>query len=182
MHIEKNLFENIFNTVMDVKGKTKDNIKVRLDVALFCNFKNIELVSDASRVAKPRASFVLEKNAQLVVYKWLKSLCFPDGHASNISRMVNTEECRLYGMKSHDCHVFMKTLIPLAFRDLMPKGIWDALTEIRHFFRDISSNKLNVDHILRFETNIVGTLCKLKMIFPPSFFDSMEHLPIHLPF
>jgi hypothetical protein len=27
MHIEKNVFENIFNTVMDVKGKTKDNIK-----------------------------------------------------------------------------------------------------------------------------------------------------------
>jgi hypothetical protein len=26
MHIEKNVFKNIFNTVMDVKGKTKDNI------------------------------------------------------------------------------------------------------------------------------------------------------------
>jgi hypothetical protein len=39
MHIEKNVFENIFNTVMDVKGKTKDNIKARLDVALFCNRK-----------------------------------------------------------------------------------------------------------------------------------------------
>ena len=66
---------------------------------------------------------VLEKNAQLLVYKWLKSMCFPDGHASNISRLVITEECRLYGMKSHDCHVFMQTLIPLAFRDLVPKEI-----------------------------------------------------------
>jgi hypothetical protein len=34
----------------------------------------------------------------------------------------------------------------------------------------------------RLETNIVETLCKLEMIFSPSFFDSMEHLPIHLPF
>jgi hypothetical protein len=123
MHIKKNMFENIFNTVMDVKGKTKDNIKVRLDVALFCNRKNMKLVCHASQVAKPRASFVLEKNAQLLVYKWLKSLRFRDGHASNISRLVNTEECILYGMKSHDCHVFMQTLIPLAFRDLLPKGI-----------------------------------------------------------
>jgi hypothetical protein len=63
MHIEKNVFENIFNTVMDVKEKTKDNIKSRLDVALFCNRKNMELVCDGSRVAKPRANFVLEKNA-----------------------------------------------------------------------------------------------------------------------
>jgi len=123
MHIEKNMFENIVNTIMDVKGKTKDNIKTRLDIALFCNRKNIELVCDESRVAKPRASFMLEKNAQLLVYKWLKSLYFLDGHASNISRLVNIEECRLYGMKSHDCHVFMQTLILLVFRDLLLKGI-----------------------------------------------------------
>jgi len=130
MHIQKNVFENIFNTVMDVKGKTKDNIKARLDVVVFCNRKNMELVCDGSRVAKPRASFVLEKNTQVLVCKCLKSLRFPDGYASNISRLVNMEECRLYEMKSHDCHVFMQTLIPLAFRDLLPKGIWDALTEI----------------------------------------------------
>ena len=35
MHIEKNVFENIFNTVMDVKGKTKDNINARMDITLF---------------------------------------------------------------------------------------------------------------------------------------------------
>ena len=142
----------------------------------------MELVCDGSRVAKPRASFVLEKNTQLLVYKWLKSLCFLDGHASNISRLVNTEEGKLYGMKSYDCHVFMQTLILLTFRDLLPKGIWDALTEISHFFRDIGSSKLNVDHIERLEMNIVETICKLEMIFPPLFFDSMEHLLVHLPF
>jgi hypothetical protein len=54
---------------MDVKGKTKDNIKARLDITLFCNHQNMELVRDGSRVAKPRASVVLEKNAQLLVYK-----------------------------------------------------------------------------------------------------------------
>jgi hypothetical protein len=114
MHMENNVFENIFNTVMDVKGKTKHNIKSRLDVVLFCNCKNMELVCDGSRVAKPRASFVLEKNAQLLVYKWLKSLCFPDGHASNISRLVNTEECKLYGIKSHVPCVYANTH-PISF-------------------------------------------------------------------
>jgi hypothetical protein len=39
MHIEKNMFENIFNTIMYVKGKTKDNIKARMDIALFCHRK-----------------------------------------------------------------------------------------------------------------------------------------------
>ena len=91
-------------------------------------------------------------------------------HNQNISRLVNIEDCRLYGMKSHDCHVFMQTLIPLAFRDLLSKGIWDALTEISHFFRDICSSKLNVEHIERLQTNIIETLCKLEMIFSPLFF------------
>jgi hypothetical protein len=76
----------------------------------------------------------------------------------------------------------MQTLIPLASHDLLPKGIWDALIEISYFFRDICSSKLNVDHIERLQMNIIETLYKLEMIFPPSFFDSMEHLLIHLPF
>ena len=32
MHIEKNYFDNLFNTMMDVKGKTKDNPKARMDL------------------------------------------------------------------------------------------------------------------------------------------------------
>jgi len=122
-----------------------------MDITLFCNHKNIELVFDGSRVAKPRASFVLEKNTQQLVYQWLKSLYFSDGHASNISRLVNLEECILYEMKSHDCHVFMQTLIPLAYRDLLSKGIWNTLMEISHFFRDICSSKLQTNHIKRLE-------------------------------
>ena len=97
------------------------------------------------------------------------------------SRLVNMEECKLYEMKSHNCHMFMQTLIPLAYLDLFPNGIWDALTEINHCFRDTCSSKLNIDHIERLETNIVETLSKLEMIFTPSFFDSIQHLPIHLP-
>jgi hypothetical protein len=52
--------------------------------------------------------------------------------------------------------------------------------KISHFFRVICSNKLQTQHIERLETNIVKTICKLEMIFPPLFFDSMEHLLIHL--
>jgi len=147
----------------------------------------MELVINGSRVAKSKASSTLEKNAQLLVYQWLKILRFLDGYALKISRLVNLEECRLtlcrlYGMKSHDCHVFMQTFIPLAYRDLLPKRIWDALMEIDHFLKDICSNKLQTQHIERLETNIVETIYKHEMIFPPSFFDFIEHLPIHLPY
>ena len=142
----------------------------------------MKLVYAGSWVAKPKESFALDKNAQLLVYQWLKSLCFLDGHVSNIWRLVNLKDCRLYAMKSHDCHVFIQTLIPLAYYDLLLKEIYDTLTEISHFFRDICSRKLQTQHIESLEMNIIETISKLKMIFPPSFMDSMEHLTIHLPY
>jgi hypothetical protein len=54
---------------MDVKGKTKDNIEARMDIALFCHHKSMELVYVGSRVIKPKATFALDKNTQLLVYQ-----------------------------------------------------------------------------------------------------------------
>jgi hypothetical protein len=53
IYIEKNMFENIFNTITNVKVKTKDNIKTIIYITLFCHHKNMELVYNGSRVAKP---------------------------------------------------------------------------------------------------------------------------------
>lgn len=83
-------------------------------------------------------------------------------------------------MKSHDCHVFMERLIPIAFRELLAHAVWDPLTELSIFFRDLCSKKLLVDRLEKQEKDIAVTLCKLERVFPPGFFDSMEHLPIHL--
>jgi len=49
------------------------------------------------------------------------SLCFPDGYSSNISILMSLEEDKLYGMKIHDCHMLMQTLIPLTYMNLLPK-------------------------------------------------------------
>jgi hypothetical protein len=64
MHIKKNMFDNIFNMIMDKNGKTKDNIKARMDIVFFFyHHKNIELVYVGSQVAKPKTSLALDKNA-----------------------------------------------------------------------------------------------------------------------
>jgi len=36
MHIEKISFDNILNTIMDAKGKTKHNVKARMDLFEHC--------------------------------------------------------------------------------------------------------------------------------------------------
>ncbi|CAH1441095.1 unnamed protein product [Lactuca virosa] len=85
-------------------------------------------------------------------------------------------------MKSHDCHVFMQRLLPIAFREMLPKNVWEAVTEISLFFKSLTSTVITIEDMKRIEAEIPIILCKLKTIFVPGFFDSMEHLPIHLPY
>ena len=105
----------------------------------------------------------------------------PDNYASNIARCVDTDNARLFGMKSHDCHVFMQRLLPIAFSAL-PVNVLNSITELSQFFRDLCSTVLREEHLLSLEENIPIILCKLECIFPPAFFDVMEHLMVHLPY
>ena len=63
----------------------------------------------------------------------MKELRFPDGYASNMGRCVDMKNHKLFGMKSHDFHVFMQRLIPIAFHELLPGNVWQAVTEISIF-------------------------------------------------
>ncbi|KAJ9539492.1 hypothetical protein OSB04_032225 [Centaurea solstitialis] len=179
MHIEKNVFENLFNTLMDTP-KTKDNIKARRDLQVYCNRRELHVSTTGNRVVKPQSSYSLTKKQVKLVCSWLKTLKFPDGYASNIGGCVNLEDSSFYSFKSHDCHVFMQRLLPIALRGMIPTPTWDAITELCTFFRAICSRVLHIEDLVPLRTSVIQTICKLEKIFPPGFFDSMEHLVIHL--
>jgi hypothetical protein len=182
MHIEKNVFENIFNTVMDIKDKTKDNIKARLDLELYCSRSELALRQHSTgNTVKPKAKYTLTREQKKDVCDWVKQLRFPDGYASNLRNCVDLSTCRLSGMKSHDCHIFMERLLPVAFTEL-PEAILKPLAELSKFFRDLCSTELRVGDLRQMQLNIPTILCSLEKIFPPGFFDSMEHLTVHLPY
>ncbi|WMV19708.1 hypothetical protein MTR67_013093, partial [Solanum verrucosum] len=179
MHIEKNVFDNVFNTVLNIVDKTKDNSQSRLDMVNYCD--RPQLAKD-SNGKYPKAVYTIDKEEKAILFNWVKDLKFPDGYVSNLGRCPDTNTKKLYGMKSHDCHVFMQRLLPIAFRELLPSNVWQALTELSLFFKDLTSTTLRVDDMERLEADIPQILCKLERIFPPGFFDSMEHLPVHLPY
>lgn len=103
-----------------------------------------------------------------------------NSYASNISRSVHVEECKIYGLKSHDSHVLFQHLLPLALGGLLRKDVCDPLIEFSIFFERLCSKVIKVDELEKMDSQIAVTLCKLKRIFPPTFFDVMVHLPIHL--
>ena len=119
MHIEKNFFDNVFNTVMDIKGKTKGNEKARLDVVELYLRGDLELVQLHNwKLAKPKANYTFSPKDAKSIYKWISELKMPDGYASNIARCANPDKGSMHGMKSHDCHVFMECSLPIAFQSL----------------------------------------------------------------
>ena len=105
MHIEKNFFENVFNKVMNVPGKTKDTSKSRQELNEY--YRRSELEKAEGMTKYPKAFFTLDKIRKQVLHEWVKYLRYPDEYASNLALCVDMQKLKLFGMKSHDCHVFM---------------------------------------------------------------------------
>ena len=58
-----------------------------------------------------------------------KKSWIPDGYSTNLSQCVNIDKRKLFGIKTHDCDVFLERLLLLIMRDLLPKNAFDALTK-----------------------------------------------------
>ncbi|KAL0434999.1 UNVERIFIED_CONTAM: hypothetical protein Sradi_0207800 [Sesamum radiatum] len=127
MHIEKNVFDNILNTMMEIKGKTKDNLNAQKDLKIICNGPELE-VEERRPTVMPKILYILTKEQKRRIYEWITHLKFSNGYASNLTCCVNMKELRLHGMKSHDCHVFMQKLILIAFHEMLPESVWSALS------------------------------------------------------
>ena len=82
MHIEKNVFENVFNIVMVIEGKTKDNEKAIKDMKNLC--LRHELEKNEATGKFPKVCYTLDKARKQVLCEWVKKLKFPDGYVLNM--------------------------------------------------------------------------------------------------
>jgi len=170
MHIEKKIFDNIFKTIMNVTGKTKDNKKARMDLSLYCRRKDLELKSHPNgKKFKTNANCTLAVEQIKCVCQWLEDLRMCNGYSSNLASCVDVNKGRVLGMKSHDCHVLMKCLLPMTF-SLLPTHVINPIIEVSHFCKDLCFTTLKEDALTRMEQKISIILCKLEKIFPLNFF------------
>ena len=179
MHQERNMGESIVSTCMDFGDKTKDNIKARKDLAKICSRPTLELTETGG---KPRAPFCLKPKEKTEVMSWLKKLKFPDGYAAGFRRAVNTKTRKINGLKSHDYHIIMERLLPVMFRGYLTDEVWKTLAELSYFYRQLCAKEIQKDMMEKLEKEIPVLVCKLEKIFPPGFFNPMQHLLIHLPY
>ncbi|XP_028110959.1 uncharacterized protein LOC114309428 [Camellia sinensis] len=180
MHIEKNVCESILCTLLNVKGKSKDGLKARKDLAKMGIRSELHAEDKGSHFYLPPASHTLSKDEKKIFCSRLQDLKLPDGYSSNIANCVSVQECKLIGLKSHDCHVLFQQLLSVALRGLLPKGPRNAIFRLCSFFNQLCQKVIDRNMIEQLENDVAETLCILERFFPPSFFDIMVHLTIHL--
>ena len=181
MHIEKNVSYNILGTLLNIKGKTKDTIKARIDLMNMGIKKELHPIVDGDKVQIPVACYTLNSDAKATLCKMFEELNSPDGYLSNISRCVIDNGTKISCLRSHDYHhVFIEQLLPFAICGFLPKNVFEPLIQLCMFFWNLCVKNITQEELDILERQILYTLCKLEMVFPPIFFDIMVHLVINL--
>ncbi|XP_021846923.2 uncharacterized protein [Spinacia oleracea] len=181
MHIEKNICESLVGTLLNMPGKSKDGENARNDLAHLKIRKELHPVKKkGSRTYLPPACYTLSRKEKKVLCESLHGIKVPEGYSSNIKNLVSMKDLKLIGMKSHDYHILMEHLLPVAIRSILPDHVRDAITKLCIFFSEICSKEIDPSKLTSLQSGIIITLCQLEMYFPPSFFDIMVHLTVHL--
>ncbi|XP_019173250.1 PREDICTED: uncharacterized protein LOC109168723 [Ipomoea nil] len=74
----------------------------------------------------------------------------------------------------------VEQILPVAVRGILPKKLRYTIIRFCFFFNAICGKVIDPDKLDELQNGVIVTLCQLEMYFPPSFFDVMVHLVVHL--
>lgn len=180
MHIEKNVCDNLLGTLLDM-DKSRDDENARRDLQRLNIKSHLWLKPHPNReLFMPPASYSMSIDEKERFLKVLKKLRVPDGYGSNLSRCVNLKQRKLISLKSHDNHVLMQDILPDALRASNATKVIDLLEELSSFFKKLCSTTIDTNELDDIQSKVVMILCRMEMVFLPTFFTIMVHLLIHL--
>jgi hypothetical protein len=136
MHIEKNVCDNIVHTLLGIDRKTKDNYNSRLDLeelGLREALHHVPIGEDLFDL--PSAPYTLSPELKRLFCLILEGVRFPAGYASDIRKNVQVKEKKIVGLRSHDNHILLQYLLPLALRKTLPEGVSAAIIHVSMFFK-----------------------------------------------
>jgi hypothetical protein len=177
----KNVSESLINTFLGTTEKSKDNLNSRLDLQALGIRSDLHPVEVDDQFYLPPAPYTMSSDEKKLFCQILKGVKFPDGYASDIRHNIHVNEKKIFGLKSHECHIILQHLLPLAVRKILPEMVCAGVIRVSNFFKKICSPVIQKSDMDTLEADIAETLSLLEAIFPPSFFDIMVHLMVHLP-
>ena len=79
------------------------------------------------------------------------------------------DDLKLVGMKSHDHHVLMQQLLPIAIRGVMRDDVRSTITRLCIFFNNVCSKVVDSGQLDELEKEGALILSQLEMHFPLHF-------------
>ena len=81
MHIEKNVCDSIIGTLLNIEGKTTDNLNSRLDLQAMGIRKQLHPIEMGNKFILPIACYLVTVDEKKEFFKILKSIKVPDGYS-----------------------------------------------------------------------------------------------------
>jgi hypothetical protein len=88
--------------------------------------------------SKGPASYSLTKEEKEIFFECLSSIKVPSRFSSNINGIINIAEKKFQNLKSHDCHVLMTQLLPVALRGILLENVRLPIVKLCAFLKAIS--------------------------------------------
>ena len=71
-------------------------------------------------------------------------------------------------------------MLPVALRGILPPNVRLATVKLCAFLNAISQKAIDPTDLAKLQNDVVQCLVSFELVFPPSFFDIMTHLLVHL--
>ena len=144
----KNVCDRIIGTLLNIKGKTKDEINAHKDL----DEMGVRLELQPQPHGK---KMYLSKSEKISFCACLRGVKVSQGYSSNIKSLVSMEDLKLTGLKSHDCHVLMQDLLPMAIRGILLKNVRQVITCLCLFFNAICRKVINPTRLDELENDAI---------------------------
>ena len=167
---------------MNTKGKGKDHENARADLEEMGIRPELYVEEAENGKALPVAATTMSRKEKKELCQFLHSVKFPSGYGTNFARLVSMKELKLNFamMKSHDCHVLMMAVLPVAIRNVLLVKVCETVMSHCFFFNAIEQKVIDDELLTALDRRLHETLCLMDAFFPPTFFDIMVHLTVHL--
>jgi hypothetical protein len=114
-----------------------------------------------------------------VFYQRMSSIRAPSYFGALLGNAF-TKDNKFAGLKSHDFYNIIRFHLPLAIRGLVSPQVQESVFRLSRYMRYVCMKNISALLIEKLEKEAAVVVCLLQMQFPSSFFDSQQHLLVHL--
>ena len=99
MHVKKNVCDNLIGTLLNINGKTKDDLNARLDLIEMNIRGELAPIEMGKRAYFPPTCYTMSKDEKISFCQCLKGVKVPQRHFSNVKSLVSMQDLKLTGLK-----------------------------------------------------------------------------------